>query len=350
MEKEIRPVSAQAVRLYREEMDKILFLLKQKQETAARMGHSSLLPEIQLFIQGISDLFCRTLQGIYEFGLYDRLETEYFRFLSLLLNRDMPQKCFDHLIKEWDMGVHTFVPGPEANELVRPLAQIQQDRVSVKPDSVIKDPPLPEAWQPFFKALMAKDRRESAEAIQVLCRQGVSGTAVLTDVFPGVLKKTRQLWEKNEISTVDRQLTVDICRHVLRVLTDTLPAEDRLSGRVVVAGIPGTVRDLACDIQEAVLKRLGWDVRFVGYAVQQIDLFQALLEIRPDIVFFRIEEIAGLPVSRQILEKIRELLPKTKRVLAGDAAVSAREKLLSCCDAVAQDFMDGHQKALELIK
>lgn len=340
------PVSEQAVRLYREAMDKILFLLKQKQETASRMGHSSLPPEMQLFIQGISDLFCRTIQGIYEFGLYDQLEKEYFRFLSILSNRNMPRKCFDHLIKEWDMGVHTFISGASAKELVNPLARLGKD----KPVPAVEEVSLPETGRLFLTALLAKDRKGAADAVASICPQTVSPETLLTELFPGALKKIDQLWEQNKISTADQQLAADICRYVLLGLTDTFPVKDRFLGRVVVTGVPGTVRDTACDIQEAVLKRFGWDVRFAGYAVQQIELFQALLETGPDLVFFRIEKIAGLSVSIPILKKIRELLPQTRLVLAGAAAVTAQEKLLSCADAVARDFMDGHQKALELTK
>jgi len=125
MTKEFKPVSEEAIRLYKESEEKIAFFLRQKLETEERLGHSSMPVEMQFFIQGICDLFCKTVTGLYAFGLYDQLEKEYLWFLSVLANRGMPKDCFKGLLKMWDMGVHTFINASAANELANPFVKIK---------------------------------------------------------------------------------------------------------------------------------------------------------------------------------------------------------------------------------
>ena len=98
------------------------------------------------------------------------------------------------------------------------------------------------------------------------------------------------------------------------------------------------------------LKLKGWDVRPTGQMSQHLDMLQVLLEIKPDVIFLSIGMIARLSSATAILTDVRKLLPQTKIILGGKAAVSAKKELLSSADAVAENFAEGHQKALELIK
>ena len=350
MEKEFKPVSGEAVKLYKESEEKILFLLNQKLKTAYRLGHSSLAVETQLFIQMVSELFCKTVVGLYEFDLYEQLEKEYFWFLSLLSNRDMPQKCFEHLVKQWDMGVHTFINTSAANELVAPIVFLQTGFTESRPKEKTKLPVLSEDGEHLLSFLIEKDLNKASEKIFSLQKQGVSTETILLGLFPEVLNKINLLWENNEISVADQFVATDICRYLLVKLTENLKKEKQIQGKIIVTCVPGETQDMTAAVMGVFLKLKGWDVRPTGQMSQHLDMLQVMLEIKPDVIFLSIGMIARLSSATAILTDIRKLLPQTKIILGGKAAVSAKKELLSYADAVAENFAEGHQKALELIK
>jgi len=348
MEKEIHTVSEKAINLYREAEVKILFLLDQKLETADRLGHSSMPPETRLFIQMISQLFCKTIGSIYEFGLYDQLEKEYFWFRSVLKNRKMPQMCFDHLIKEWNMGIYTFINTAEANELMAPLGRLQK-KAEVE-DLPPSGPLLSGAEADFLEILLGKDRNQALVQVSSMQEQGLAIEPLLSETFPAVLDQINRLWAEGRFSVLDRHIAEDLCAYVLIRLSEGIKESPPLFGKAVVVSVPGEADDVIKKAQEAFLRCKGWRVEFAGQSNQQVDLFQVALEIKPEILFFRIDQIAGLSEARKILKTLRQLLSETRIILCGKAALIAQKELLSCADAAAQDFTDGHQKALELIQ
>lgn len=350
MKEALKPVSQKAVQLYIETEDKILFLLNQKLETSARLGHNSLSVETRLFIQGISALFCKTVAGLYEFSLYEHLKKEYTWFLSVLLNRNMSQKCFEHLLKEWDMGVHTFIRTEEANELVAPFMILQKCFSGLEKNKNVKSIELSDDYRPFFNCVIEKDREKAINEVFSLSKKGVSLETILTEMFPAVLEKIGELWQKNKISVVGQHVATDICNHVLMKIAEKSHKPSALPGKVITACVPGETHEMSCEILETFLETKGWCVQSMGHVAPHNDMLQSILEIKPDIIFFSVSMIARLSAARLILKDIRKLLPQAKIILGGNAAIAAQKELLLFSDAVVNNFAEGHQKALELIK
>jgi len=178
----------------------------------------------------------------------------------------------------------------------------------------------------------------------------MSTETILLELFPAVLNKVNLLWENNEISVADQFVATDICRYLLVKLTEHLKKEKQIQNKVIAVCVPGETQDMTAAVMGVFLKLKGWDVRSTGQISQHVDMLQVVLEIKPDIIFLSIDMIARLSAATAILTDIRKLLPQTKIILGGTAAVSAKKRLSLFSDAIVQDFAEGHQLALELIK
>ena len=133
-------------------------------------------------------------------------------------------------------------------------------------------------------------------------------------------------------------------------LSEEIVTKDTLPYKAVVSCVPGEAHEMGAEIMETYLELKGWSALSMGHIAPQNDILQAVLVMKPDVVFLSISMIARLPEARKMAFEIRSEMPGVRIIMGGRAAMRAENKLKDCSDVVVSDFEEGHKQALKLVE
>jgi len=347
---DIPPVSEKALKLFKENTAKIIELLNEKLITESKFSQTKTLIEPTLFEKEIITLFSEMMLGIYEFNLYACLPEETAWFISVLSNRGYEKEFLIKLLLNWNIALHSHINSTQAHELAQPIELLQKNLSSFYGQLETDDLPLPEILEKITTFLLKKQKKAAAECILELYQQGTSFETILSEYLPLIMQKIGILWQKNKITVVDQHVSTDLCTYIMFRLSEELEIKDTLPYKAVVSCVPGESHEMGAEILETYLELKGWSTLSMGHIAPQNDILQAVLVMKPDVVFLSISMISRLPKARKMAYEIRSALPGVRIVMGGRAAMFAKNKLKDCSDIVVSGFEEGHIQALKLVK
>ena len=347
---DISPVSEKALKLFRENYGKIIEMLNEKLLSESRLSQTQALIEPVLFKKEITNIFGEMIRGIYEFDLYACLPEETAWFISVLSSRGYDREFLEKLLLNWNIALHSHLNSTQAHELAQPLELLQKNLPSLYSLGDTDDPPLPEILEKIIGFLLNKQKKEAAECILKLYQQGTPFETILSEYLPLVMQKIGMLWQKNKITVVDQHVATDLCTYIMFRLSEEIVIKDTLPYKAVVSCVPGEAHEMGAEILETYLELKGWSTLSMGHIAPQSDILQAVLVMKPDVIFLSVSMIARLPEARKMAYGIRSALPDTRIIMGGSAAVRAKNKLKDCSDIVVSGFEEAHIQALKLVK
>lgn len=343
------PLSASALMLFNHAYPKILDLVREKYELETKYLGQQFPREQQRLAEEIHRQFGDLLRAAYQFQLYDQLQEEFCWYISVFCSRGFAIDYLEHLLRSWDMAIHSVIKPPEAHELTRPLEVLQQRLNSLYQACTIEKTDLPELIRPFMNHLLAKRRKEATDYMLSLLKGGMSIERMYGEVLSASLTALGKLWQKNDINVVDVHVATDICRYIMMRIADALPSSPTLLYKALITCVPGEAHEMGAEILENYLEIKGWKVVTMGHIAPEEDILESIRQSKPDVIFVSIILIAHLPAAQSLLQKIRQQEPGCKIVLGGPAAVTAGNALLSFADAVVHTFEEAHTHALQLL-
>ena len=343
------PMSSSALELLNHSFPKILDLVREKYELEIKYLGQNFPREQQRLAEEVHRQFGDLLRASYEFHLYDQLQEEFCWYISVFCSRGFEIDYLDHLLRSWDMAIHSVIKPPEAHELTRPLQVLHQHLTSLYKTCSIEKVTLPPLIQPFMDHLLAKQRKEATDYILSLLKEGMTIERLYGDVLTASLTALGRLWQKNSINVVDVHVATDICRYIMMRLADALPVSPPLPYKALITCVPGEEHEMGAEILENYLEIKGWEVVSMGHIAPEEDILEAIQQSKPDVILVSVILTAHLPASKSLLQKIRRLAPDCKLVVGGPAAVLAGEALLPFSDAVVQTFEEAHTRSLHLL-
>ena len=343
------PMSSSALELLNHSFPKILDLVREKYELEIKYLGQNFPREQQRLAEEVHRQFGDLLRASYEFHLYDQLQEEFCWYISVFCSRGFEIDYLDHLLRSWDMAIHSVIKPPEAHELTRPLQVLHQHLTSLYKTCSIEKVTLPPLIQPFMDHLLAKQRKEATDYILSLLKEGMTIERLYGDVLTASLAALGRLWQKNSINVVDVHVATDICRYIMMRLADALPVSPPLPYKALITCVPGEEHEMGAEILENYLEIKGWEVVSMGHIAPEEDILEAIQQSKPDVILVSVILTAHLPASKSLLQKIRRLAPDCKLVVGGPAAVLAGEALLPFSDAVVRTFEEAHTRSLHLL-
>ena len=343
----IKPVSEEALKLFKESFIKIVEFMNEKLELESKGLVEKSSVEDKFFRKEVLNLFGSMLLGTYEFNLYESLAEEVLWFISVLSNRGYKKEFIHNMIRSWNMGVHSFVRPKEAHELTIPL-EIMYRHVPLLYDNVNpSEEPLPENSNHFLDLLLKKKKDEAAEYLIQIQREGTTLEMILNKVLPAVMERIGILWETNILSVVDQHVATDICCYAIFRLTEAARQSSNVPCKALVACAPGETHEMAAEIMESYLHLKGWSIDPMGHIAMQNDIINAIKTRKPDVVFLSVSMVARLPAAKALMIEIKKVMPDVKIIMGGRASVLAEKKLAGFCDATVQNYEEGHLQALK---
>ena len=343
------PMSSSALELLNHSFPKILDLVREKYELEIKYLGQNFPREQQRLAEEVHRQFGDLLRASYEFHLYDQLQEEFCWYISVFCSRGFEIDYLDHLLRSWDMAIHSVIKPPEAHELTRPLQVLHQHLTSLYKTCSIEKVTLPPLIQPFMDHLLAKQRKEATDYILSLLKEGMTIERLYGDVLTASLTALGRLWQKNSINVVDVHVATDICRYIMMRLADALPVSPPLPYKALITCVPGEEHEMGAEILENYLEIKGWEVVSMGHIAPEEDILEAIQQSKPDVILVSVILTAHLPAAKSLLQKIRRLAPGCKLVVGGPAAVLAGEARLPFSDAVVRTFEEAHTRSLHLL-
>ena len=343
------PMSASALAMLNHSFPKILDLVREKYELEIKYLGQNIPREQQRLAEEVHRQFGALLRASYEFNLYDHLQEEFCWYISVFCSRGFEIDYLEHLLRSWDMAIHSVIKPPEAHELTRPLEVLHQHLNSLYRVCSIEKVAMPALIQPFMDHLLAKRRKDATDYILSLLSGGMSIERLYADVLTASLTALGRLWQKNDINVVDVHVATDICRYVMMRLADALPAAATLPYKALITCVPGEEHEMGAEILENYLEIKGWKVVSMGHIAPEEDILESIQQSRPDVILLSVILIAHLPAAKSLLEKIRKVAPGCKIVVGGPAAVLAGDTLITFTDAIVATFEEAHTRSLQLL-
>jgi methanogenic corrinoid protein MtbC1 len=346
---QLPPMSPSALARFNHDFPKILELVREKYDLEMKYLGQNIPREQQRLAEEVHRQFGDLLRASYEFNLYDHLQDEFCWYISVFCSRGFVIDYLEHLLRSWDMAIHSVIKPPESHELTRPLEALHQHLNSLYKACSIERVTMPALIQPFMDHLLAKRRKEATEYILSLLSGGMSIERLYADILTASLTTLGRLWQKNDINVVDVHVATDICRYVMMRLADALPAAATLPYKALITCVPGEEHEMGAEILENYLEIKGWKVVSMGHIAPEEDILDTIQQSRPDVVLLSVILIAHLPAAKSLLQHIREVAPGCKIVVGGPAAVLAGDTLGSFANAVVTTFEEAHTRSLQLL-
>lgn len=190
-------------------------------------------------------------------------------------------------------GGHRRIPLHAVLEFVRENDfALAQPEVLGLPASVGSGPrTLDRARRLYARAL---EQGDEAQCLQVIFDLRLLGhdMAVIGDrIIAPAFGDLGQRWEHGEAAVYQERRGVEMTRHVLSRLKDTLAPVTQEAPAAVGATLPGDPYSLPGQLAELVFFELGWRGRFLGNELPIDTLVQAVEDLRPRVLWLSVSNI-----------------------------------------------------------
>ena len=343
------PVSETAITAFEQSFPKIVALVNEKFALEIKYVATGSSCGPLCVVKDTHKQFGELLLAVYEFHLYEHLLDEFSWYVSTLSNRGFERDFFTTMIKTWHIAIHSVIKPPESHELARPLHYLQENLPLIYKHAHPVDVPLAPELRPFVDFLVAKKRKDAADYMLSLLKQGSSIEHLYADLITNALQEIGRRWQKNEMSVVDVHVATDICRYIIMRLVDSMTPGKRVDYRALVTCVPGEEHEMGAELIENYLEMQGWDVCSMGHIAPEADIIQEIATYTPDVVFLSVTLVANLPAAKALAMKIREQVPQGKIVMGGYGAVLAAGTLRRFSDVVVHTLEEAHTRSLQLV-
>ena len=147
---------------------------------------------------------------------------------------------------------------------------------------------LDQASRLYARAL---EQGDESRCLQLTLDMRLAGhdMAVIGDrVIAPAFHELGQRWEHGDAAVYQERRGVEITRHVLVRMKDTLPPAAAVAPKAIGATLPGDPYSLAGQLSELVLLELGWQARFLGSDLPTETVAQAVEDLRPRVLWLSV--------------------------------------------------------------
>jgi len=342
-------ISDKAVDAFHHSLPRIVFLVNEKFVVDNKFCCIKSVAAQMELLGNIQKKFGDTLRAAYRFHLYEALIEEFGWLISTLHYRGIAEECFAKMIGTWLMTIHGIVEPTFSRELVTPLQILERNLPIFIKQAEVNLGPEDEKQDKLLHLLLKKKRREAADYVMSLAKMGGHPDDLCVELLAPVLKKIGLLWQRNEISAADEHVVTELCRYIMFRLYDSVPIKQTLPYKALVSCVPGEEHALGAEMVANYLADKGWTVYFLGHSSPENDLVEALTNYQPDSIFLSISLISNLPVTFELLKKVRKIVPAIKIIIGGNAISKTREIFADLVDATVEDIRDLYKTSIKLL-
>jgi MerR family transcriptional regulator, light-induced transcriptional regulator len=200
----------------------------------------------------------------------------------------------------------------------------------------------------YLDAILRGDRKTAFAVAMQAVESGLSVPDVYMEILQVAHYEVGRLWENNVISVAGEHIATAVTQGVLSRLYALLPVAAASRGDVVVTGVEGEHHQLGANMVADVIESDGWNVRFLGCQVPEVDIISLVESTRPSVLGISATMGFSVPRVASLIAGVRALSGHELRILVGGGAFRGEPELWREIGA------DGHggdlRQALALVR
>lgn len=177
----------------------------------------------------------------------------------------------------------------------------------------------------YMEALFSKDMHRALELVQKFTERGIPATTVYVDILAESMRRVGELWHTAKI-TVDAE---HYCTSVTQMaMAQMYPAffSKKRKNRTILCACPGTeLHEIGARMVADLFENDGWNGIFLGAAVPQDAMLEAIRADKPDIVALSVTMPQHLITCAELVQAIRKEFPDIRIAVGGGAFRSTHE-------------------------
>ena len=204
-------------------------------------------------------------------------------------------------------------------ELVSHAQKIVEEEAAKPVQDGFKATKYEDKVQEYMDALFEKNTKKALFLIQRYLQEGISVTDIYVDILAECMRRVGELWHTAKI-TVDIEhyctsTTQMAMAQMYGVIFDHEPKNKKM-----LCACPGTeLHEMAARMVADLFENDGWDTIYLGAAVPEDALLEAVRENMPDLITLSVTMPQHLIDCKQVVEAIRQEFPNIKIAVGGKA-------------------------------
>ena len=251
---------------------------------------------------------------------------------SVLKNRTISETA-DYVIRHLDYIRRAFINtvSMEKQETLLHLLNLAQEaiRTQIPADEkaaaqkVLPFQPVPSSYeaeiQQYMQSLFDKDMRKTLSLIQEFTERGLPVTTIYVDILAESMRRVGELWHTARI-TVDTEHYCTSVTQMAMAQMYPLIFEGERNQKSVLCACPGTeLHEMGARMVADLFENAGWDSIFLGAAVPESAMMEAIRTNQPDLVALSVTMPQHLITCQELVAAIRRDFPNLKIAVGGGA-------------------------------
>jgi len=295
--------------------------------------------------------FGRLLRVVYRYRLADALGKEFLWYVNLFKDYGWGQDALSLILDSWIIAIQGLIKQPECNQLAGPIQTLRSDLPGLFTGAEGSYGVGPSPFDSLLvDALINGDIRGAQQRILSTTQAVFSPDRLIVDILLPAMSEIGNRWERHQIEIFQEHLATQALKTLLMRLPALRPSSVSQKGhKALVACTPGDEHDLIPLALSSYLETRGWAVKNLGGSLPADQIIAAVAALRPDVLFITLTMLILLDDFLKVLDGLHKDASTCKVIVGGRGATSAQALLESQGAFVAEDFVQGHQKALREI-
>lgn len=159
----------------------------------------------------------------------------------------------------------------------------------------------------YLQPLLAGRRAECFALLRFAIAEGRAAESLLRDVIWPAMAQVDRLFRDDRINVAVENMACRINRTVADQLQAHLPTAGPNGKRVLVSCADEPREELGAQMMSDLFQSDGWDVYFVGGGVPYDEMVGLVGQVRPNVFLIFGTQPEGVPLTRRMIETIREM-------------------------------------------
>lgn len=171
----------------------------------------------------------------------------------------------------------------------------------------------------YLNALLTGQTANAREIIDDARNQGVTLIEIFEDVLTKAMYEIGELWHRNIITIDKEHYATSVTQTIMSSFYDEIFNSSRKNKTLVSCAIGSELHEIGIRMLSDLFEYHGWDTYYLGAALPETSVLQAITEHKPDLVALSVTMPPYLAECEKIVVSIRDKFPEVKIAVGGQA-------------------------------
>lgn len=177
----------------------------------------------------------------------------------------------------------------------------------------------------YLEALLTGRTKRAYETISAARAKGVPLEVIYEEILAKVMYEIGSLWHKNIITVDKEHYATSVTQTVMSGFYDEVFEKPRKNRTLVSCAVGNELHEMGIRMLSDVLELNGWDTIYLGAALPEAAILEAIRTNEPDLVALSVTMPPYLATCEKVVKAIRAKHPGVKVAVGGQAFLNTSE-------------------------